>query len=266
MEPCGGYQTNLPRVWKAAVRPGAAGFEEDAEQHNLVGKADGKEKSMDEGLGRMLRRFNRRERQILFEWAYGSRLTGSHLREAMEDHLGLSEPIPDDAYVAVDYPLDWLVAALATFSESLYPGESLPPRWASLVAHSPEDVDLLISYRQGTLERLILAEAKAFTSWNGRQLRSKARRLKAIFGDGGDRITGVDPRWVMVAPKSSPPALNMTRWPTWMKVTSILQLPQPDLGRWGLQRWDATSKSPSAKGDALRLIAPTPWPSPYTHP
>lgn len=222
---------------------------------------------MEQHLGRLLRRFNRRERQILYEWAYGSRLTGGDLRVAVADHLDLSEAIPDDAYIAIDYPLDWLVAALATFSElSLDVGGILPSGWAALVANSSEDVDLLISYRQGAVERLILAEAKAFTSWDGRQLHSKAQRLKTIFGEGGNEVQGVEPCWVMIAPKGSLPAVDMHRWPTWMKATSVLQLPQPELGRWRLQRWDVVSNKASAEGGSLRVVPQDPWSSPYAQP
>lgn len=220
---------------------------------------------MTEPLHRLLRRFNRRERQLLFEWAYDVRLPGLPVRMALREHLGLDHDIPECAYAAVDYPIDWLVGALAVFTSplTLEPGATVDPPWKDRIHDSSEDVDLLIAYTVGSVERLILVEAKAFTGWDGKQLQSKVARLKAIFDDRGFLAPNLQASWVMVAPKAKLPNVQTAHWQPWMKPTSVLQLPQPDLARWRLQRWNTHTQKPDKQGDARRVIGDNPWETPY---
>jgi len=58
--------------------------------------------------------FNRRERFILVGWAL-DRLTfplGHEFRQELSKLVGMHPPLPADAYVAMDYNLNWLCAAL----------------------------------------------------------------------------------------------------------------------------------------------------------
>jgi hypothetical protein len=58
--------------------------------------------------------FNRRERFILVRWAL-DRLTfplGHEFRDELSRLIGMHSPLPADAYVAMDYNLNWLCAAL----------------------------------------------------------------------------------------------------------------------------------------------------------
>ncbi len=51
-------------------------------------------------------------------------------------------------------------------------------------------------------------------------MKSKADRLKAIFGESGDDFSHVKPHFVLVSPLESK-HVNVTDWPQWMKDDSV---------------------------------------------
>ena len=64
---------------------------------------------------------------------------------------------------------------------------------------------------------LIFVEAKGATNWSTRQIESKGRRLGRLFGEKGDRVSGVVPYFVLASPVQSV-RLNKANVPAWMKI------------------------------------------------
>lgn len=141
-----------------------------------------------------LKAFNRKERYHLLRTA----ITGADrdvpladdFRECLEKVLGPDIQITN-AYVAIDYHLDWLAAA-KYLAEQEIPvekeacGKHFPNENAGILKGNQEDTDLLVAFCKGDKLILILVEAKADTAWSAQQLDSKAKRLKAIFGNNMD--------------------------------------------------------------------------------
>ncbi len=72
-----------------------------------------------------LRAFDSHERGILLQWATGLDFElSAAMREEFGDLLGL--PVPWRAYVAMDYTLDWLYAAMRQYLKPRR-APSLPP-------------------------------------------------------------------------------------------------------------------------------------------
>ena len=165
------------------------------------------------GITDYLQSFNRKERFYLVGAALGnpSFALAADFRAAVGARLDLA--IPERAFVAMDYHLDWLYASLYLHGHG---GEQGPHSNVDrLVRAQQEDVDLLVAYQdQGTC-RLILLEAKGATGWNNKQFRSKTVRLKEIFGERGDAWSGADPRFVVASPRK-PRRLDTTGCPAWM--------------------------------------------------
>ena len=175
-----------------------------------------------------LRLFNRKERYFLVGLALDNQRfrLGSGFRQQLEAELGLC--IPVDAYAAMDYHLDWLYASL--FLAQQPDCRAVFDNKDELVSANQEDADFLVAYREGEQHHLVLVEAKASTAFTNSQLRSKAKRLRAIFGEAGDRWPGVTPHFVLASPRQ-PQRLELAEWPAWMlsagKVAWI-RLPMPE--------------------------------------
>ena len=172
-----------------------------------------------------LRAFNRKERFFLLSHALGVstfRLDNG-FREALGDEIGLS--IPDDAYVAMDYHLDWLQIALYLADK---PEPPEPIRNEGLIKANQEDIDLLVAFDGAATTHLVLLEAKMETSWTNKQLKSKAQRLSRIFDDR-TRSKFAVPSFVLMSPRM-PQRVITDDWPDWMKPGGELQwleLPRP---------------------------------------
>lgn len=61
-----------------------------------------------------------------------------------------------------------------------------------------------------------MVEAKGATGWTNKQARSKAARLRSIFGGDGKRWPSIRPHFVITSPRM-PRQLNLSVWPRWMK-------------------------------------------------
>jgi hypothetical protein len=219
-----------------------------------------------ERLEDVLRRFNRKERFILAEWLLSPQpfQVGSAARQQLAS--ALAEPeidrIPADAFVAIDYHLDWLFAALAIFSGA-WPAEDKSkapkPDQVGLLTASQEDIDALIAWTDpgGGGATVVLIEAKAYTGWTNKQLLSKATRLSAIFGPDGTRWAGVRPRYVLAGPKPSK-GIRTEGWARWLRDYVDLPLPAPVGPRSKVQRCTAEGTS-SAEGDHVQVLS-SPWP------
>ena len=167
-----------------------------------------------EGLIEKLRRLNRKERYHLVGQALGNRdfRTSDAFRNAVGSATGLT--IPADAFVAMDYHLNWIHAAILICGD---PGQATFAHGIDVTtAGNQEDADLLIAFDEGPKTHLILVEAKAATGWTNKQMNSKARRLAGIFGESGTKIPEVQPHFVLASPRP-PRQLALDGWPTWMK-------------------------------------------------
>ncbi len=134
----------------------------------------------------LFKKFNRKERFYLVGNALGNpefNLSEDFINKIQKAFVDLNQPIPSNAFVAMDYHLDWIYTALflsANENKNVYDLDS------NLVTANQEDVDLLVAFPdQNDINKthLILCECKAESSWTNKQISSKASRLKKIFGE-----------------------------------------------------------------------------------
>lgn len=181
--------------------------------------------------------FDSHERGILFQWAAD---TPFPLAPARMDELSrkIGVQVPARPYLAMDYTLDWLHAALTCFLDPRA-WEHPQPIVANTVTGSQEDVDLLVAWEDQAGPHLLLVEAKGFTGWSNKQMSSKAARLGAICTPAV--LDKIDVHFVLVGPSESK-GLNHEAWPEWMRKHNRLHfLPIPDPGvRWGVRRSNPT--------------------------
>lgn len=176
-----------------------------------------------------LRRFNRKESYHLTRAALNVpefRLDKS-FRKGLKKCLSLPGSVPEDAFVAMEYHLDWVYSSLFLADKGIDLDEAVKskerfPRCdkitgSRVIMANREDIDLLIAYR-GDKCHLLFLEAKGDDSFTNKQLNSKADRLKGIFGECGDRWDGVTPHFALISPKKpDPKKLDCKKWPKWMR-------------------------------------------------
>jgi hypothetical protein len=161
----------------------------------------------------LLRSFNRKERFYLVGKALGNPgfKLGRGFRGLLKKAFGL--PVPENAFVAMDYHFDWIYASLFLASPKAdeavaHKDHRNQPVYActGAITANQEDVDLLIAFpdEPSPLQtHLLLLEAKLDTGWTNKQFRSKAKRLKEIFGEDGDSCDGVIPHFAILSPDDS---------------------------------------------------------------
>ena len=208
----------------------------------------------------LLERFNRKERFYLVGEALNNRSfrLSDDFRERLRCLFGLDEPIPSGAFVAMDYHLDWIAAAIRHFmrndSDALYSNEEIGDK--RLVTGTQEDIDFLVAFEgEDNVQHLIFLEAKGFSSWDNKQMRSKAKRMRMIFGDKGDRCEGVRPYLCLVSPQE-PSRLTFSDFPQWWKDQDEpywLELKLPER-RCKVTRWDADRDVQSKTGDHFKIV------------
>jgi hypothetical protein len=184
------------------------------------------------GLIDYLRSFNRKERFALVGLALGNprfRLAAP-FRGRIRDELG--PDVPEDAFVAMDYHLDWLYASLHLHRHGGDPG---PHTNADrLIRAQQEDVDLLVAFEDRGVGRIVLLEAKGATGWTNKQMSSKAKRLREIFGERGTNWPEVFPHFAIVSPRR-PQRLVTAAWPAWMLPAGVIPWIKIEMGE-GLSR------------------------------
>jgi len=160
--------------------------------------------------------FNRKERFILLHQALGFEGQSFRLGDSFRQELSvcLSVTVPPDAFVAMDYHIDWLQMALYLTHKSL--PKSRTVRNSDLVCGNQEDIDLLIAFEHGETTHVVMIEAKGGTAWSNKQLLSKAARLERVFGRGRPGTDTAVPHFVMISPKKSNNIVT-AEWPDWMK-------------------------------------------------
>jgi hypothetical protein len=207
-----------------------------------------------------LESFNRRERQILVGWVLDriSFPLGFEFRQALSSVLNVS--VPADAYVAMDYNLNWLTAAILWSQDGF---DRNKPRsleeCEALDLNDNSDTDVLVAFAYGGDTHVVLLEAKGYTSWGTRQLKHKRDRLVSLFGEDGSSCEKIEPHWVFVSP-SAPPKID---WAHWMVKDGFdspphLPLPQPASHKFAVGRCDAEGR----KVDGGHwIIRPDKWPA-----
>ncbi|MDI6894822.1 MAG: hypothetical protein QME70_09500 [Bacillota bacterium] len=134
--------------------------------------------------------------------------------------------IPEDAFVAMDYHLDWLFAAIHLAATSGAPGPH--PRDSRLITGTQEDIDLLVAFDTDRESHVIMLEAKGVTAYSNRQFQSKVARLSAVFA--APQAERVVPHLVLVSPVM-PRCLRYEGCPAWIfgedGRLAWLQLPVP---------------------------------------
>ena len=144
-----------------------------------------------------LKSFNRKERFILLHHVLGyegeSFRLGGGFREELA--LKLKEKIPDNAFVAMDYHIDWLRMAVSPVTGIV--------RNKGLVCGNQEDIDLLVVFETGGKTHVVLVEAKGDTSWSNEQLKSKAARFRRVFGESCNGKDELQRHFVLMSPAES---------------------------------------------------------------
>ncbi len=193
-----------------------------------------------------LKKFNRKERFYLIGTALGNSefyLDGDFRAELKSSLPNLDCDIPNNAFVAMDYHIDWIYASLLITQnpQIQFPVENKD----SIIKATQEDIDLVVCFpdeQHCGKHHLILCECKAETGWTNKQLLSKAGRLVEIFGDDGKRYEEIVlVHFVLLSPKKSN-RLRVNEVPSFMKTNGDIpwmQLHIPD----GLQKITRCDKS-----------------------
>jgi len=237
-----------------------------------------------------LQRFNRKERFLLVGQALGNPTftLGKHFAGSLADKL--ARPVPQTAYCAMDYHLDWLFAALVWTYEGGGIGMPMPrtftdPKpvsgdkddWKSedlKVTGNQSDVDLLVAWVDDRGRgQVVMLEAKGYSRWDPEQMRYKCARLNAIFGSDGRRFSDVDAHLVLTGPAPGPTATSLPdmQWPIWARQQDapdgpakyFLPLTKPGHETVAVERITAPEDGPtkkSATGSYWR-IKDAKWPS-----
>ncbi len=148
-------------------------------------------------------------------------------RESITNALHIQ--LPESAFAAMDYHLDWLYASLhLAFNHN--PEQLIFENKDRLIKGQQEDIDFLFAYEADDISHIILLEAKGVGGFTNKQIGSKADRFREIFGMDGKRWPGVKPHFAFVSPDRPSERLQSSAWPIWMKPNSVvpwIELPIP---------------------------------------
>ena len=201
----------------------------------------------------LLESFNRKERYFLISHALGNFQLSDDFRRKLSKEIGLR--IPGNAYAAMDYHLDWLIAALHAHQRGNVDDPFNNPE-RKLVKGNQEDIDLLVAFKDNGKHHLVLVEVKGATGWINKQLKSKADRLSLVFGPEGNCHPGVEPHFCLASP-NCPQHLEASEWPKWMSKGNDpyfwIKLKFPKC-RKKVTRCESSGR-PSAKGNYFKITA-----------
>lgn len=196
-----------------------------------------------------LESFNRKERFFLI----GEALGNSKFRLSDDFRSRLSETfrvlVPSDAFVAMDYHLDWIHTSLYLAGPGVRE-EAVHLNTNAITSGNQEDTDLIVAFEGKDTTHLMLIEAKAETGWTNKQMTSKAKRLEKIFGTDGKKYPNAKPYFCLMSPRL-PQQLNSNKWPPWMTnsegepIWLCLTVPE---GRRKVTRCDDEGKSSAERG------------------
>ena len=206
----------------------------------------------------LLESLNRKERYHLVKQALG----GVELSECFRKKLGeaICQEIPAGSFVAMDYHLDWLAAALRAHRRGGEDRRFCNPKQPEkrVVRGTQEDIDLLVAFQSDKQYHIVMVEAKGATPWSNRQMRSKAGRLKQIFCGEPGCCSDVMPCLCVISPRR-PVRLDTKDWPGWMMrsdgAVNWLPLKFPEETK-AVVRCDEGGK-PSAEGSHFKIESRT---------
>ena len=206
-----------------------------------------------------LRWFDRKERFAVLRDALGFHPETPCLHEDFLSRLArcIDVDVPKRVFLAMDYHLDWIELALhRTQYPELQPGKNFRNPAPDRINENQQDSDLLVAFegdREGRrVTHLVLIEAKAYLSWDNRQLKCKAKRLGKIFGENGSCYDAVEPHFVLMT-AHEPKKVRTGCWPDWTRNGKDPFLLRYDLpGRLEVTRCSEDGK-PSRDGTHLSL-------------
>ena len=179
-----------------------------------------------------LKAFNRKERFILLNEALGEDTfcLSPKFARALRCLIDCNIKIPSNAFVAMDYHLNWIQMALyLADNPSCAKSDSRIPQ-QNLFCNNQQDVDLLVAFDCREKTHLVMIEAKADTGWTNKQLERKKERLTLIFDKNNYGLGKVKPHFILMSPKESE-GIRTKDWPAWMKPDKgkplWLELPLP---------------------------------------
>jgi len=131
-------------------------------------------------------------------------------REQLDKLLELR--IHRDAFVAMDYTIDWVYASLkwAKGEQDVYDKADMVQ-----LNEKGHDIDLLVAYEDDVNDKLthiIFIEAKGVTPWKTAEMKPKVERLKLLFHDNREQAV---PHLVLLSP-NQPTQLDKKILASWM--------------------------------------------------
>ena len=169
-----------------------------------------------------LRSLDRKERFAILREALGFNPNTPSLDERFRQKLGrcIGVEVPERAFLAMDYHLDWIRLALhLAQDEQVHTKRTFKNPGFKGFNENQEDIDLLVAFEGNGTDRgkthLVLIEAKAYLPWANKQLKSKVKRIRAIFGDDGTCNDAVRPYFVLMTGRRSK-NIDTDTWPSWM--------------------------------------------------
>lgn len=153
-----------------------------------------------------LKSFNRKERYHLLRNAFGLPFVlGDHFRRELGKLLDVKIP-ETEHFVAMDYHLDWIYAALVLLDEQKGNYERIFEKDFKgkdpYISASQEDIDLLVAFQDEGEAHVILIEAKGDTAWDTSQFESKITRLRFIIERVG-KNRGIHYYFVLTSPNKT---------------------------------------------------------------
>lgn len=161
----------------------------------------------------ILRRFNRKERFFLVGTALENNNfeLGQGFKKTLVKRLGIQ--IAGNIFVAMDYHLDWMDVSLKLLKGDITIGNKFPNKDGQ-INKNQEDIDLIICFESTGKYHIVLLEAKAETGWTNKQMDSKVKRFRELFGNDGRNQKNVEPHFFLISPRE-PKRINKD-WPEWM--------------------------------------------------
>lgn len=181
------------------------------------------------GLIEILESFNRKERYFLITQALGIPKfeLSEPFRQSLGKKIGLEErniEVPRDAFVAMDYHLNWLHASLVIAHHDCDRHRVELLREKGTFEKNQEDVDLLVAFPEYTggskTYHIICIEAKGFdanglASFDVKQLKSKGQRLSRILKPSDEPYPDVESHFCLMS-GSEPKELPTEDWKYWL--------------------------------------------------
>ena len=160
-----------------------------------------------------MKSFNRKERFHLIGQFMGNQdfSLSNETLNIISELIGVK--ISTAYFSAMDYHLDWVYASLAI---SIKSGNVPRTRDLECVTGTQQDVDFIIAFKDDSnITHIVMIEAKGKTSFANTQMISKGKRLKAIFGEDGDKWKNVKPYFLICSP-NKPKKLKVETLPKFM--------------------------------------------------